>query len=63
MTKEQFREKRHKLGWSQIKLAKELGISESAIVKMEAGDRPIEKRTILALRYLEMSQVYEQKTI
>ena len=57
MNKEQFREKRHKLGWSQARLAKELGLSESAIVKMEAGNRPIEKRTILALRYLEMSQV------
>lgn len=49
MTKHQFREKRHHLGWSQARLAKELGLSESAIVKMEAGNRPIEKRTSLTV--------------
>ena len=56
MTKHQFRKKRHHLGWSQARLAEELGLSESAIVKMEAGNRPIEKRTVLALKYLEIVQ-------
>jgi ribosome-binding protein aMBF1 (putative translation factor) len=35
------RAKRLKLGWTQARLAKELGSSQSRVAKMEAGDRSV----------------------
>lgn len=47
---------RHRLGYTQSELAVELGISRSAVDKMERGQRPIERRTDLAIRYLLTGQ-------
>lgn len=40
------------LGWTQQQMADGLGMSRKAIVEMEGGKAPIEKRTALAARYL-----------
>lgn len=45
-----FREKRKALGYTQSELASLLGLSLSAIQKMESGSRPIMMRTVLALK-------------
>ena len=45
---------RKRLGLTQPQLAEALGITTSAIWRMEKGQRPIEKRTELAIRYLQL---------
>ena len=40
------------LGLTQTQLATELGLTLSAISKMEKGHRPIELRTVLAVKWL-----------
>lgn len=53
MTPTQLKAARKRLGLSQTTLADELGISRSGVQKMELGQRPIERRTVLAVMYLE----------
>lgn len=52
MNETEFKAARQELGWSQQRLADELGLSLSAVQRMESGSRPIEKRTILAIQYI-----------
>lgn len=51
MTELGLREARRKLGLNQTKMGKRLGMSREAISFMERGERPIELRTELAVRY------------
>lgn len=50
----QLREARKRLGWTQGRMAAELDMSATFIGLMERGDRPIERRTELAVRALEL---------
>lgn len=43
---------RKRLGLTQAQMAHELGITLSGYQRMEYGERPIERRTDLAVRYL-----------
>jgi len=52
MQPEDMKAARKSLGWTQQQLADALGMSRKAIVEMEGGKAPIEKRTALAVRYL-----------
>lgn len=52
MTGAELRETRQSLGLSQQALADELGLSRRMIIAMEKGEKPIERRTELAVRYL-----------
>lgn len=45
---------REALGWGQRKFAEEIGMTQTYIGLMERGEKPIEKRTELAARYLAM---------
>ena len=50
--RDDLRKARRALGLSQVALAEALGLSRSAIQHMESGIRPIERRTVLAIRWL-----------
>lgn len=52
MTGEELRQARRRLGLSQQALADALGLSRRMIIAMEQGDKSIERRTELAVRYL-----------
>lgn len=54
MQGEQLKEARKRLGWTQGRLASELGLSATFIGLMERGDKAIERRTALAVRALEL---------
>lgn len=45
---------RRNLGMTQAELAAELGLSMNFVSMMERGEKPIERRTELAVRYLAM---------
>ena len=45
MTPQQIRALRESRGWSQQQLADRLGISQPAVSMMEAGERPVTRRT------------------
>jgi transcriptional regulator with XRE-family HTH domain len=45
---------REGLGWGQRRFAEELGMSQTWIGQMERGEKPIERRTELAARYLAL---------
>jgi len=53
VTADDLREARRRLGLSQARLAAELGLSENGIYRMECGNRPVERRTALAVFFLE----------
>lgn len=50
MTKGQFKELRESIGYSQAKLAKEMGITIRTITRWERGEFPIPRLAELALR-------------
>ncbi|MAN12845.1 MAG: hypothetical protein CMN72_02255 [Sphingomonas sp.] len=50
----EFRAARKRLGWTQARMAAELDMSPTFIGLMERGERPIERRTALAVRALEI---------
>lgn len=52
MQPDEFKRLRKGMGWTQQQIAEELGMSRKAIVEMEAGKAPIEKRTGLAARHI-----------
>lgn len=52
MTKKQFKDLRKSIGYTQAKLAQEMGMSISAITRWERGMHPIPKIAELALRSL-----------
>jgi transcriptional regulator with XRE-family HTH domain len=52
MTDHELREARLSLGLSQQALGDALGMSRENVSRMEAGKKPIERRTELAVRYL-----------
>lgn len=56
MTSHQLREARLSLGLSQQALADELDMSRENVSRMEAGKKPIERRTELAVRYLLLAR-------
>lgn len=51
MSPNTLQEARRKLGLNQTEMGKRLGMSREAISFMERGIRPIELRTVLAVRY------------
>ncbi len=55
MQGEEMRAIRKALGWTLEAMADALGMSETYVGQMERGQKPIEKRTALAVRYLEMT--------
>lgn len=57
MTKKDLKNMRVKLGFSQERLAGELGLSREMINKMERGHKKIEKRTELSVLFLVGRQV------
>jgi transcriptional regulator with XRE-family HTH domain len=54
MQGEEMRTLRKAMGWTLAKLAEELGMSETFVGQMERGQKPIERRTELAMRYLAL---------
>lgn len=52
MTKQEFRKLRKSIGFSQAKLAREMGLFIRTISRYETGELKIPKVTELALRYL-----------
>lgn len=53
MQPEQLKAIRKALGLTQAELAEQLGLSMNFVSMMERGDKPIEPRTELAMRYLD----------
>ena len=51
MTKEQFKEARQALGFTQMQMAEHLGLSHRAIGYYESGGRPI---PLLVVKYLSL---------
>lgn len=43
---------RKELGWTLARMAEALAMSETYVGQMERGQKPIERRTALAARYL-----------
>jgi len=60
MQGEELRSIRKALGWTQERLAAELGMTKTFIGMMERNDRQIEKRTALAVRYLALTGSEEE---
>ena len=52
MTGQEMRAIRADLGWTLSQLAHALDMSETYVGQMERGQRPIERRTNLAVRYI-----------
>lgn len=52
MQPEEMKALRKSVGWTQQDLATSIGMSRKAIVEMEGGLAPIEKRTALAIQYV-----------
>lgn len=52
MQPDEMKATRKTLGMTQEQMASAIGMSRKAIVEMEAGKAPIEKRTALAVKYL-----------
>jgi Predicted transcription factor, homolog of eukaryotic MBF1 len=50
MTAAQVREARKAKGWSQVKLAGWLGVSQSLVTKLERGERPMSPQLDTKLR-------------
>jgi len=44
------------LGWTLARMAEQLGMSETYVGQMERGQKPIERRTELAVRYLALKE-------
>ncbi len=57
MTPEQFKQIRKELGWTQQRLADELGMSRRQIGNYEQGTSPIPKVVSLAIAWLTMREV------
>ena len=57
---EQFRSIRKNLGLTQADLAEQLGLSTTWIGRMESGTAEIERRTELALLYLQTKAALSQ---
>lgn len=55
MQGEELRSIRKELGWTIADLAKQLDMSETYVGQMERGQKPIERRTELAARYLALT--------
>lgn len=55
MRGEELRSLRKGLGWTLAKLAEQLGMSETYVGQMERDQKPIERRTELAARYLALT--------
>lgn len=53
---EDIREIRGKLGLTQIEFAERLGLHQSTISRLETGELPADKRTLLAARALLAEQ-------
>lgn len=51
-TPEGLRQSREALRLTQDELATQLGVTRRSIIYMERGERPIERRTVLAVLYL-----------
>jgi transcriptional regulator with XRE-family HTH domain len=49
-----MRDTRKELGWSQQRLARELGIGQGYVCDMEQGRKPVSKRTEMALELLRI---------
>lgn len=54
MTPRQLQNARKRLGWSQERLAEALEVHPMTVSKWERGEQPIDKRTELAVRWLEL---------
>lgn len=57
MTASELKKARVALGLSQAQLAEELGLSRYFVGLMERGDRRIEKRTDLSVRFLLLKAI------
>lgn len=62
MTPAEFRAARKALGLTQETLGEALGLHRQSIHLMEKGDRPVERRTVLALRYLGLMKERTHET-
>lgn len=54
---------RKSLGWTQGEMAARLGMTNTYVGMMERGDRPIEKRTALAVGHLDFYQRAREERI
>lgn len=54
MQPDELRDLRKALGMSQHEFADTIGMSRKAISEMERGSAPIERRTMLAARYIAL---------
>ncbi len=55
MQGEDLRAVRKGLGWTMEKLAGEIGMTKTFVGMMERGERPIEKRTALAVNHIALT--------
>lgn len=55
MTGEELRGIRKTLGWTLERMGDEIGLSKAFVGMMERGEKPIERRTELAARYLAIT--------
>lgn len=56
MAPSEMRSIRKSLGLTQAELGKAIGLGVDTISRMEKGKAPIEKRTIMAIRYLRLKR-------
>lgn len=55
VTGRELRRLRRRLGWTQERMARELGLShKNSVYRFESGERRIDKVTELAVRYLAL---------
>jgi len=55
MQPDELKALRKTLGWQQQRLDEALGLAPGYVGRMERGQKPIEKRTALAVRYLALT--------
>lgn len=52
MTSDDIKKARLKRGWSQEKMGRKLGLSQSHVASLEIGRRPITKRIEIQLKWI-----------
>ena len=58
---EVFKKSRERLGLTQAQLADQLGVKENTVYRWEAGKLPISKTTMMAMAYLELNKIEDDK--
>lgn len=59
MQPDELRSARREMGWTQAQMAEALGLSSNFVAMMERGEKAIERRTELAVRYVQMAKLLD----